>query len=893
MTFDFTTFSPKYETIDFEERINPIICKQLLAIPFEDMKKHYDECKSDKERKEYHDKIKSVLNNYIANDGCQIVTYTFPKNSPSPPQGNRLFGNGIQGLIGLFRGALMKHTTDIDMKNAHPVILRYICNIHNISCPQLEYYIRNRDKILASFPNRAEAKQLFLTSTNKGDKLKNKSNSFLTKYDMEMKEIQQQLLGLPEYSELDKYIDSETTYNINGKKINKILCVLENAILGEVIDFIKSRDIEISTLMFDGLMVYGNYYGEPALLRDLEAHIESRFNGLGMEFSYKEHDDSIKIKIDASGNPIDVGSAFDDAIQQIYKSAIYSVIMNPSDYNTASYIKNAFPTKYCYDNVNKKWYELDTYNKYIDISNSKECIDIRNFFRNFILDEMNKINTKLLGLQKNKELPLTDENKVIINDIIETIYKVQTKRIEKATAFAGIYEVICDLYANSNLHKLLDSYTNLFAFNNMLFDANSATFRPINPMDYISTHTGYDYISEVNKEAHDMVMNIIRNLFAYTGISDDELQTDIRQFLVYKATSLCADRTDKYQIFVINQGKGGNGKSLIDSIDSMAFGSYFTTCEYTIFTETPDKRGANPELLDFKGKRLISTSEVPINLKLNTTTLKRFCSDTVSARQVFSTVIQKMRIGLINFNINDEVKFSADDGGLRRRFKKNVFPISFVDSDKFDPSNPYMKLKDITILDKFRTNPALRMEYMRILINTYISLLYGDKELPVSKKHEEYVKEYLNKTNSVSCYFDDSDCAFTITNNDDDMVLINDIHDDYNIINKMEKLDKNTFAKNIEAMGLVRMKYKKREPAEFRDKMVVVGVTQKNKEVPAISCDIKDDDEQIGGEPAPVLTNIIKKVETITKVETIEKETPPTMSSRDKRRSNMRWENAK
>ena len=65
-----------------------------------------------------------------------------------------------------------------------------------------------------------------------------------------------------------KYVKNET-YNKKGKLVNLILCKIENEYLNKAIDMIKSKNIEISTLMFDGLMVYINNYDIKELLNDL------------------------------------------------------------------------------------------------------------------------------------------------------------------------------------------------------------------------------------------------------------------------------------------------------------------------------------------------------------------------------------------------------------------------------------------------------------------------------------------------------------------------------------------------------------------------------------------------------------------------------------------------
>ena len=40
---------------------------------------------------------------------------------------------------------------DIDMVNAHPVILNYLCKKNNVDCNILKNYIENRELILSSF----------------------------------------------------------------------------------------------------------------------------------------------------------------------------------------------------------------------------------------------------------------------------------------------------------------------------------------------------------------------------------------------------------------------------------------------------------------------------------------------------------------------------------------------------------------------------------------------------------------------------------------------------------------------------------------------------------------------------------------------------------------------
>ena len=64
-----------------------------------------------------------------------------------------------------------KNIKDIDIVNAHPVILNYLCKKNNVNCNILENYIYKRELILSSFgEDRKSVKELFLSILNGGFK---------------------------------------------------------------------------------------------------------------------------------------------------------------------------------------------------------------------------------------------------------------------------------------------------------------------------------------------------------------------------------------------------------------------------------------------------------------------------------------------------------------------------------------------------------------------------------------------------------------------------------------------------------------------------------------------------------------------------------------------------
>ncbi len=110
-----------------------------------------------------------------------------------------------------------------------------------------------------------------------------------------MKLIQQLIYRLPEYSTIVNSVPKTRTYNWLGYALNRIMCIYENKILQSVIKVIHREQLDISALMFDGLMVYGNHYENTNLLQRIEDEVENDFPGLGMKFAYKNHDNVINI----------------------------------------------------------------------------------------------------------------------------------------------------------------------------------------------------------------------------------------------------------------------------------------------------------------------------------------------------------------------------------------------------------------------------------------------------------------------------------------------------------------------------------------------------------------------------------------------------------------------
>jgi len=185
----------------------------------------------------------------------------------------------LQTMPKYIRFAIINNVTDIDMVNCHPVLIKAFMHkaAPDITTLAIDEYISNRETILENIQNfykveRKAAKELLLmvgygasisningafgewVDKNKA-KLKIKgltmeNEPFLIKYQAEMKQAKTSLLALPEAQEF-----------VSGNQ-NRSLALFVQSVEDEVLQMIEGwmnwKGIEVSTLMFDGIMIKGS-----------------------------------------------------------------------------------------------------------------------------------------------------------------------------------------------------------------------------------------------------------------------------------------------------------------------------------------------------------------------------------------------------------------------------------------------------------------------------------------------------------------------------------------------------------------------------------------------------------------------------------------------------------
>ena len=287
-----------YSNFDQEEFDSIKICKYCSSEfnhPYNDRYIIlYEICDKEKlkyvlENNDFNEEVNNLARNYydsLDNDGCKRIVYKQTADK------NRYYADSscLTYLKKEIRNSIMpKNIKDIDMVNAHPVILNYLCKKNNVDCNILENYIENRELILSSFSeNRKSVKELFLSILNGGSKdiysNDKQTNNYLKLFENEIIRIQNYF-----YTNDERYLDID--YNYKGKNLSRIILDIENQILQIMINYFTSKNVNILTLEYDGLKIHTDRNSEHFSINELESNIYKSI-GINIKLAFKNIEDS-------------------------------------------------------------------------------------------------------------------------------------------------------------------------------------------------------------------------------------------------------------------------------------------------------------------------------------------------------------------------------------------------------------------------------------------------------------------------------------------------------------------------------------------------------------------------------------------------------------------------
>jgi len=449
-----------------------------------------------------------------------------------------------------------------------------------------------------------------------------------------------------------------------------------------------------------------------------------------------------------------------------------------SHYDIAVVISLVSKDKIVYDTKAKSWFKINNYNVW---EHDKEGL----FFNTLCSVDICKLFIKR-AMHYNNCLDMS------LKSIYDDRFKKCTKiamQLKNTSFVSSLINPFKSIMSQSDfVENKLDSNTNIFCFNNCLYDLNTCNIRDIEPEDYVYTKTGYDYNPDVDKNVKEHIYKFLREI---------QLDEELYQYNLDVMTS-CLVGKNIYQEIYFKTGRGANGKSTEQTLYQKAFGKYALCPNAEVLTK--QSRGANEtsELHDAKGKRVLFMQEPEAEDKLITSRTKKLTGgDMMCVRGLFSNPIEFIPQFKIIMSLNDMIQFSKVDGGIQRRTRVIEYPFKFTD----EPNNDMQKKVDRGLEDLFGTD-KYRDACISILIDNWINIKGLDK-LNTPKNIMDESEGYCNESNGVLGFINEK---FEITNNPDDKIMCKVLLSMYNNY-KRENITSTMLGNRVRDMGIKKIRY--------------------------------------------------------------------------------------
>ena len=573
----------------------------------------------------------------------------------------RLFAINSSSLQGMPRE--IRHTiskdfyVDIDIVNAHPVILEHLCISNGFGHKSLSYYIENREKIFKTLKKkgvgREISKSIFLSILNGGTNL---YNSHKDKHEF-IKDFKNEIDSLhllfskfykDEYEEFiekknkedkkDKDDNDDKTFNLCGKFVNALLCDTENKILLEILNFYGNDNNAV--LCFDGIMlprVEGKNYElkkcSSRVKKKLGINISLKIKDMDEGFEIKENipeyepatdediyvhlqlfDDLKKLIIDEEDDDSPIAKIF----QKVIKSDVYIVDDNKG------FLWNSKTLLWEEKSNNYLSLLISDHNKNFGMTDTLKTL-ISFFETTTITDKKKK--------KKKKKKDDDDDDEDLSNSYVRktrSLLSYLTSSAGCKNTFIYIKSALTDENFNNKINRAHDYYP---MRNGKILNLITGEIRMRNKTDLFSFECPVSIIDRKDWTAKDTKLN---NDFIHQILAGDTKYID---YMKIKMGSYLSGKC--YRDIDINHGGGKNGKSslinalkkILSSSDSKNGGDgFFGFINKCIITHDgkPSSKNASSHtsgLIPMDGKRLIVSQELKEEDILDSEIIKKIASN--------------------------------------------------------------------------------------------------------------------------------------------------------------------------------------------------------------------------------------------------------------------------
>ena len=470
-----------------------------------------------------------------------------------------------------------------------------------------------------------------------------------------------------------------------------------------------------------------------------------------------------------------------------------NLVWELSEDNLAEYIKTEVQGKMWYSRLTGWWSlrENHTWD-----NNGKEPENIRTLV---VKNVEREYWSCMKEIQKRSGEGNEDEGDGIFVECLKRLIKF----VKANKTYSGLLAFLSEKLTHKNIDKFIDNSHNLFPFQNKVLDTETDTLREIEPEDWISQTTEYDF-TEASPESIVDLEVVLREVMGDT----------LYYYIMCEiALSLCGRRRTSDILTLL--GEGGNGKSVLIGIILHALGALGCSAPIGLFTSQLTSR--NPELLTLKGKRFVVVNE-PERQKNISTLVKMLDGDKIKVRDNYAKSEEMVEFSAtfgLFFLCNDPPKFDGD-GGVRRRLRCALFKNSYRENPIGDE-----KQADPLIKEKMETDIEWRNAFVSLLRKFYREYREGGYRIDTPSEVMDTANEVIEGGNPIAEWFNDN---FERTNDPEDRVEKRDLYEYNYRPTQSRPMSRNAFSMAIKHLRV--------RVAKSNGKRYWVGIKKIEPEIP-------------------------------------------------------------
>ena len=157
-----------------------------------------------------------------------------------------------------------------------------------------------------------------------------------------------------------------------------------------------------------------------------------------------------------------------------------------------------------------------------------------------------------------------------------------------------------------------------------------------------------------------------------------------------------------------------------------------------------------------KGRRFVFMTEPEESEKIQASLMKEWSGgDDIQSRGMYESSAEFKPQFAMQIAMNEKADLSGSDAnGIARRLRIIPFVFKFCDEKDMNPDNPFDKLVDRTLKQKFEHDIRYRQQFMRILIEYYNEHVKGNKNIEDPPEVLVESSSYINDQDGVQYFID-------------------------------------------------------------------------------------------------------------------------------------------